>query len=136
MAQVLADPVEDHDGVVHREADHGQHSGHEKAVDLPDAPSQHSPHDREEPCEQEDVVQKGSKGRTAELKACPPSTRYVSETDRQQQQDRDRCEHDREHGELDGLLGDRPTHHLHLLDVHRSDARDEVVLDVHRLGRR
>ena len=31
---VLADAVEDHDRVVHAEADDGQHRGHEQGVDL------------------------------------------------------------------------------------------------------
>src|SRR5438045_4122872 len=77
-AQVLANPVEDHDGVVHREAHDGEHGGDEEAVDLADPQAEHRAHDRDEPGEQEHVVQQRGERRAAELKARAPSAGDVA----------------------------------------------------------
>src|SRR2546430_9866884 len=67
--QVFADPVEDHDRVVDRETDDGQHGGHEERVDLPDAQVEHLAKDGKDAREDENVMQQGRQGRAAELKS-------------------------------------------------------------------
>src|SRR5437773_12493373 len=79
--QVFADPVEDHDRVVDREADDGQDGGHEERIDLPDAQVELLAEDRKDAREDEDVMQQGGQGRAAELKASSPSARNVAEPD-------------------------------------------------------
>src|SRR2546430_7340347 len=46
--QVLADPVEDDDGVVDRKADNRQHGGDEEGIDLADAPGEDLAEDRKD----------------------------------------------------------------------------------------
>ena len=61
LMQVLADSVEDHDGVVGREADDREHRGEEQRADLP---ALEVAHDGGEAEDHEDVVQQGDDGAT------------------------------------------------------------------------
>ena len=56
---VLADAVEDDDRVVHREADDGQHRGHEQGIDL--EPEERSA-DGEDADDHDDVVEQRGDG--------------------------------------------------------------------------
>src|SRR6266545_7948668 len=87
--QVLADPVEDDDRVVHGEADDGEHGGHEEAVDLdPEEVSE----DREEAEHEEGVVEERDDGRDPVAERGAPPER--AERERDEQHDEDRREYD------------------------------------------
>src|SRR5439155_77781 len=93
---VFADSVEDDDRVMDREANHREQGGHEEGIDLSDPEVEHLAQDRKYAGQDEDVVQQCEEGRTAELKACAPSTGHVVKPPGEECQDGDRRGH---HGE-------------------------------------
>ena len=80
---VLADPVEDDDRVVDAEADDGQHRGHEQGVDLD---AEERPEDREDPDDDDHVVEQRDERGHAEL--------HVAEPERDPEQDAERADED------------------------------------------
>ena len=92
---VLANSVEHDDRVVHREADHREHCGHEQRIHLD---AEEGPEDREGADDHDHVVQHRHKRGDAEL--------HVTETERDPQQDADRADEDQHESLLDQVGAD------------------------------
>ena len=92
---VLADAVEDHDRVVHGEADDGQHRGHEQGVDLQ---AEERAQDGEDADDHDDVVDQRDEGRGAHAE--------VAEAEGDPDHDADRAEDDQQERLLDQLAAD------------------------------
>ena len=90
LAEVLADPVGDHDRLVHRVAEHREHRRQHRQRELP-------LEEREEAQDDDDVVQVGDDGRDRE----PPL-----EAQREVADDAERDEQQRERAVLVELLAD------------------------------
>ena len=77
-------------------------------------------------------------GRAAELETGTPTTRHVAEPNCEQNEDRQRRDHDGNQRELDRLTGDRPPHLQDLAwtpPVHGAEPGLQVVLNIGLLRR-
>ena len=93
--QVLANAIKDHDGVVHREADDGQHGGHKEGIDLNAC---NGTGDRKEADRHDDVMEECHEGCHAEPQ--------IAEAIGHPEQNSDRSKHNEEERLLRQVLAD------------------------------